>query len=166
MKPIQLRTINLGTVWKNSQKDVLTMDVLSLRTFLLSISQDVLSLQTFCPHRSFVCRMFCPNWCFVSTNVLSLRTFCPMDVMSPAVLSPDVLSPDVLSLDVLSPDVLSLWTFCLQTFCLGTFFFIRDGGQTDFLNDILGNFSKVFQLSLFSIPVNLCWTVPLMDGQV
>ncbi len=83
----------------------MSMDVLSLRMFLLSVSTDVLSLWMFCPHGLFVCQMFCPYGHFVSTDVLSLRMFCPTDVMSPVVLSPDVLSSDVLS---------------LQTFCLGT----------------------------------------------
>ncbi len=100
-------------------------DVLSLRTFLLSVSTDVLSLWTFCPHGRFVCRTFCPYRRFVSTDVLSLQTFCPTDVMSPDVLSPDVLSPDVLS-----PDILSLWTFCLQMFCLGTVYTPGDSQTT------------------------------------
>ncbi len=53
---------------KISQRDVLSPDVLSLRTFS--------------PHGHFVCWMFCPARRFVPLDVLSLRTFCPMDIMS------------------------------------------------------------------------------------
>jgi hypothetical protein len=66
---------------KISQKDVLSPDVLSLRTFCPAgrfIPPDVLSHGTFCPSGHFV-----------------PRTLCLSDLMSPAVMSPDVLSPDV-----------------------------------------------------------------------
>jgi hypothetical protein len=54
----------------------------------MTLSMDVLSLQTFCPHGRFVCRMLCP------TDVLSLRMFCPTDVLSDGrFVATDVSSP-------------------------------------------------------------------------
>jgi hypothetical protein len=88
-----------------TQTDVLSMDVLSPRTFCPHgrfVPMDVLSAgcfvrRTFCPTDILSPRTFCP------TDVLSLRTFCPHGRFVPT----DVLSTDVLSPDILSPDVLS-----------------------------------------------------------
>ncbi len=79
---------------KISQKDVLSSDILSLRTFF---PPDIF------PAGRFVCWTFCPSGCFVPPDVLSLRTFCTAGRFVPT--------------DVLSPDVLSLRTFCLRSFC-------------------------------------------------
>jgi hypothetical protein len=77
---------------KISQKDVLSLDVLSPRTFCLP---DVLSCRRFCPHGHFVPTDILPHGRYIS-GCLCRRMF-------------------------LSPDVLSLRMLCLRTFCLGTY---------------------------------------------
>jgi hypothetical protein len=69
------------------------------------LSLDVLSLRTFCPFGRFVPTDVLSNGLFVRTDVLSHRTFC---------------YPDVLSLYTLCLRTLCLRTLCLRTFCLGT----------------------------------------------
>ncbi len=79
---------------------ILTMTLVKCTVSQIDVlSPDVLSLRTFCPHGSFVCWPFCP------TDVMSLA------VMSPDILS---LRMFYLSGCFISPDVLSLWTFCLS----------------------------------------------------
>jgi hypothetical protein len=77
-----------------SQKDVLSPDVLSLRTFCPAgrfVSTDVLSLRTFCLYGGFVPTDVLSHGryvsgCFVSGRFVSGR-FVPTDVLSPDVLS-------------------------------------------------------------------------------
>ncbi len=71
------------------KKDVLSPDVLSLRTFCPAgrfVSTDVLSLQTFCLYGGFV-----------PTDVLSHGRYVSGCFVSGCFVPTDVLSPDVLS---------------------------------------------------------------------
>jgi hypothetical protein len=90
--------------------------------FILQMSQkdflspEVLSLRTFCPARHFVHRTFCPAGCFVPPDVLSRRMFCPAGRFVP---------PDVLSRRTFCPYGHSVprmsRLLCRQMFCLWTF---------------------------------------------